>query len=613
MKHRLFFLLAHGGLGWVSLQLAFLARFYLDPLPLRYQAMMWGTLPWAFLVKALAADAAGLTRCLWRYASFEDLRSVVAASVLGSAGLAALAFLLEGGGYPNGPLVLDFLITFAFFAAVRLSGRLFSAGGRGVRGWQKRGRSRVLILGAGDSGDLAIRHVQQSATLGVEVAGVLDDDPEKRGLRLHGVEVRGPLGRLDDLLAGERVDEVVVALPDAPPDVIRRIFETTSLHGCKVKILPAFRELNQRNLLDNPIRNLRLSDFLGRDQVQLDPAPVRESLKGCAVLITGAGGSIGSELARQIRGFPVRRLVMLDCAESALFEIGEEIRDLAPALEFETVLCDIRQKDELEEVFSRMKPDVVFHAAACKHVPMMEAHPLDAARTNVLGTEHVVRCAVRADVKRLLHVSTDKAVSGRSVMGASKAWSERVVVRAARETGRAYSCVRFGNVLGSNGSVIPLFEKQLARGGVLKVTHEEATRYFMTIEEAVHLLIHSESLQGVGEVFILDMGRPVRIKELAEQLLRLSGKHRPGDSDIQIVGLRPGEQLHEKLHTEHETLVSTGIPKINKLSSFRPEDAKQLAEKLDALRAAVRDRDAARIRHCLLDVRDRDDVESVGG
>jgi len=601
MKQRILFLILHGLAGWFSLRVAFLARFYLNPLPDSYLRMMWETLPLALIAKALAAETAGLTRRLWKYATFQDLRDVLIGAALGSLFLVPVAEGMTRGHYPNGPLLLDFLFTVFFFGLIRFSGRLIREGRQDLLQFQRKDATRVLILGAGDHGERAIRYLRQGSRSGIKLVGVLDEDPEKKSLLLHGVRILGPLKSLKDVLTRDAVDEVVVALPDAGRGRLREVFLTASACGCTVGILPDLQELRDFDALANPIRTLKLSDFLGREPVKLDPKPIEEGLRDCVALITGAGGSIGSELARQLAAFPLKALYLLDQSESALFDIDQELREEREGLHLVTLLCDVRSPEDVRAAFAAASPDVVFHAAACKHVPMMEAHPLEAARTNVLGTHQVVRAACEAGVKRFLHVSTDKAVAAESVMGASKALSEQIILAAAASSGFAYSCVRFGNVLGSSGSVIPLFEKQLKRSGILRVTHEDATRYFMTIEEAVQLLIHAESLRGRGEVFLLDMGEPVKIRDLAEQMLRLSGRTGGADAHIQLVGLRPGERLHERLHTDAEDLLETGIPKIRKIKHARPTDTASMRARIAEVELLVRKRDAAQIRSLLFE------------
>ena len=595
MKYRIFFILLYAFAAWMALKLAFMLRFYFDPLPFRYDEMLLQTLPLVMICKALAADVFGLTRSMWRYASFRDLKAVTLAALTGSLLFLPLVWWAQGAGYPNGPLLLDLMLCFGFFTVIRFSGRFWDEGLRLFRGKDHQNPLRVLVLGADLRGQMALRFLQEGSPTPVRVLGFLDDDPVNIGRRLLGVPILGSLADLPGILDKHLIQELVISDAKAGPEKIREVFEMASPRGCRVSLLPEFTGTGPHA---NPIRELKMSDFLGRQAVALDPAPLHAALGGMTVLVTGAGGSIGSELCRQIAALPVARLLLLDFSETALFEISEEIGGQnAPV---EVLLCDIRFPEDLQAVFDRFRPDVVYHAAACKHVPMMESHPLDAARTNVLGTRNVVACAKAAGVKRLLHVSTDKVVEAEGIMGASKAYGEAVV----RSAG--YSCVRFGNVLGSSGSVIPLFEKQWTRDGVLQVTHPEATRYFMTIEEAVQLILHAEALQGTAEVYILDMGEPVKILDLARQMISMKRGQKSevggqGEEGISIVGLRAGERVHERLHTEREALEGTPVPKVNKLSGVFSDAG--LAEALQALESAVAKRDEAEIRSRLLGAR----------
>lgn len=595
---RLVFLVVHMLLAVVALVGAFVIRFYLRPFSEMYVQMMWLSLPWAVASKAIGAELAGLTRVIWRYASFQDIRQVFFANLIGSFLFVPACYLLVSPSYPKGPLLLDFLLCFCLFAGFRFSGRACTEGLKGFRGFQRTTKLPVLILGAGDEGELALRYLWHSTVRPLRVVGFLDDNWRLHGHTLHGVPVLGNTGEMERIIRDHGVREVVVALPGPRPAELRELFRSAVENGCRVGILPKL-SMEESTVHASPIRDVKLSDFLGRDPVELDPAPVREGLAGQRVMVTGAGGSIGAELCRQIATAPVGALLLLDNAENPLFEITEEISSIAPQLKLESLLCDIRFQKDLDTVFQSFRPTVVFHAAACKHVPMMELHPVDAARTNVLGTRNVVGACLATGVERLLHVSTDKAVEATGLMGASKALSEQVVRQAARNHGKRYACVRFGNVLGSNGSVIPLFEKQLKRGGPLKVTHREATRYFMTLEEAVDLMLHAEALGGEGETFILDMGEPVSILKLAEQMLQLSGLHTQDGGGIEIVGLRPGERLHERLYSEAQTLEPTRIPKVNRLVEEPVTGDPQLDRKLERLAEAVNRLDGDKVRTLL--------------
>ena len=601
MLFRALFLILYAFLGGIALWGAFTFRFYFDPLPFRYEEMLFRLMPWALVLKGVSAELLGLTRAIWRYASFRDLKSVVLAAIVGSILFFPVAWTLTEGAVPNGVLLLDALLTVALFTGIRFSGRFWAEGFSLFKRLRGPDCEQVLILGGGSRGEIALRVIGSMMSDKVRVIGLLDQGASSVGRTLHGIPVLGTPADLGQVLMGRDVQEIVMALPDKDPEEVRRVFLLASAAGASVSIMPEMAPLEE-HAHTNPIRELRMSDFLGRAPVALDPEPLQAALQGQRVLVTGAGGSIGSELCRQLAQLPLAELVLLDFSETALFEIMEELRSAECGVRME--LCDIRNRSELHAVFETHHPDVVIHAAACKHVPMMEQHPLEAARTNVLGTRNVVEAAKAIGVERLMHVSTDKAVNPEGVMGASKAWSERV----AHAVG--YACVRFGNVLGSSGSVIPLFEKQWSRSGKLQVTHKDATRYFMTIEEAVLLILHAEALREAGRIYVLDMGEPIRILDVARQMvaLRAGGAKRmeqgaEGTEDhIEIVGLRPGERLHERLHTEVEALKETGVEKIRFIASVDADtpEASALADTLTTLEEFIASLNEEGVRSLLL-------------
>lgn len=575
MRTRIFFFILHGLAGVLALRGGFWLRFYFNPLPPGYEEMMRLSLPWAFWIKGMAAEASGLTRCMWRYASFRDLLPVVIGGGVGVLGLVGALNLRFETHYPNGPLLLDAWITWFLFALIRFSGRLYYGFREGALKWNVREADRVLLLGAGDGAYVALRMLAHLGKGPVRVVGLLDPDPRLVGRKLYGYPILGGPEKLEDVVRRRRISEVVVTMPDVAQTQLREWVAVLSDYGSRISTVPSLGTVENDPLHTQPLRELDVREFLGRNPVELEPTGVAEGLRGEVVLVTGGGGSIGSELCRQLLRFPLQRLVVVDDSETALFELGESLRGVSgERLRLE--LADVRRAGDLDAVFCRCGAGVVFHAAAYKHVPMMEASPLNAARTNVLGTRNVVEAAKRAGVKRLLYVSTDKAVEASGVMGASKAWGERI----ARSAG--YSCVRFGNVLGSSGSVVPLFEHQWREDMCLRVTSEKATRYFMTVEEAVTLILHAESLREAGQVYVLDMGEPVRILELARQMVRLKGGGDEVDRHIQIVGLRPGEREHERLHSDSEDLGETGIPKIRRVRGLSAVEMEEALVRLEA-------------------------------
>ncbi len=564
MPNRMVILFFHALLGGLALILAFLIRFDFQPLPERYLHMLWVTFPISVGLKVLAAEILGLNRGLWRYASLADLFRILQAALLATLVFIPIVLLFVGHGYPRGIYGLDFILTVAFLAGPRLLGRHWiREKPRSL--FRKEEGTPTLILGAGDAGELALRQLRQTKGRSHRVVGFLDDDPAKRGLSIHDVPILGSSHEAAKLFSSMGIEVLVIAIRDPGKPLLERISQICGEHAVEVRILPTLQDLLTGEVQVKPVRPLRLEDLLGREPVQLDPAPVEEALKGKRVLVTGAGGSIGSELCRQISRYQPEALCVLDHAENALFEIEQELKETRNSLTLQASLCDIRETLALDQLLREFQPHVLFHAAACKHVPMMESHPAEAVRTNLFGTRNVLQAARIHDVERFLFVSTDKAASPRNVMGATKFLAEQLVRKTAEETGRPYSCVRFGNVLGSRGSVVPVFERQIAQGGPVRVTHEEATRYFMTIPESVQLILQADAHAEPGDVFILDMGEPVRILELAKNLIKLSGFKPDQNMEIRIVGLRPGEKLHETLTSAQEAVLATEIPHLNRL------------------------------------------------
>src|SRR4051812_31784860 len=432
------------------------------------------------------------------------------------------------------------------------------------RGLVARGKE-VIVVGAGDAAQLIIKELLKSPSLGYTPIGLVDDDPRKKNLRVHNVRVLGMTEELPRILQENRPDEVLIAIPSASGGVRQRIVDITREAGVPVKTLPGIYELiSGENDLAGQIRPVQVEDVLGREPVEVDLQAVAAYVRDATVLVTGAGGSIGAELCRQIARIGCKRLILVDQAETPLFEIERELvseRGFAPSV---PVLADVGNRSKMRHVFERYTPAVVFHAAAYKHVPLMEANPLESVRNNTLATRVMAEVAIEFRAERFVLVSTDKAVNPKTVMGQSKALCEWIVEAygAREDIATRFVAVRFGNVLGSSGSVIPIFRRQIERGGPLTVTHPEMTRFFMTIPEAVSLVIQAGAIGGRGDVFVLDMGEPVRIIDLAMQMIRLSGKEPERDIEVQVVGSRPGEKLHEDLWGEGEVAEPTQHPKI---------------------------------------------------
>jgi FlaA1/EpsC-like NDP-sugar epimerase len=508
----------------------------------------------------------GLYEHWWRYVSIRDVwRTILAVSAAALCTATALYFWdpLNGSRLPRGIVVIDWILVLAFVTGARLLVRTLieRPGGRRL---VSRGKE-ALVIGAGDAGQLVVREMLRSPRLRYTPIGLVDDDPRKKNMRLHGVRVLGTTRDLPRLLAENPPDEVIIAIPSAAGEVRQAVVNACRDASVPVKTLPGVHELIAGDLaLSQQLREVQVEDVLGREAIELDVPSVASYVSGATVLVTGAGGSIGSELCRQIAALGARKLVLVDHAENALVEIERELQRDRGFTATVPALADVRDPAKMRRLFERHHPTVVFHAAAYKHVPLMEANPLESVRNNVLGTRVVAGTAAEHGTKRFVLVSTDKAVRPKNVLGQTKALCEWIVESAAAREGNGtrFISVRFGNVLGSSGSVIPLFRRQIERGGPVTVTHPDMERYFMTIPEAVQLIIQAGAIGESGDVFVLDMGKPVRIVDLANNMIRLSGKEPGRDISIEFIGVRPGEKLREDLWSEDEESVPTVHPKI---------------------------------------------------
>ena len=543
--------------------LAWLIRFefYVPP---EMVGVMRQTLPVLVIAKALGFLASGQFRGWWRYVSIRDVLPIAAGSALGSVLFAAAVWGLWGPSHvPRSIYLLDWVNTLTLVLGARY---LIRMGRESLgRGGQVAER-RVLIVGAGAAGQMIAREIAENASLGMEHVGFVDDDREKIGTRIHGVKVLGSHGKIADLCGKYDIDEIVIALPSAPASVVRHIVEHCRGVSATFRILPGIGDLIDGKVSIRALRNVNLEDLLGRDPVGLDAELLHRHITGRTVMVTGAAGSIGSELCRQIARLSPGRLILFEIAESPLFFLEMEMREMFPTLGLVPVIGDVRDRGRVEEIIRAHQPAIIFHAAAYKHVPMMELHPVEAVKTNVLGTRIVAEAAAKFGVGRFVLISSDKAVRPTNVMGATKRVAELVIHNIAnREGSTVFVAVRFGNVLDSVGSVIPIFRRQLVTTGKLTVTHAEASRYFMLIPEAAGLILQAGAMGEGGEVFVLDMGEPVKIVDLAKNLIRLSGKELGVDAEIVYTGLRPGEKLHEELIVEGEDVSGTDHPKVMKL------------------------------------------------
>ena len=570
VRHRRPLVMAvHALLVAVAYAIGFLLRFDGPVPPDAVQAFQLTVMP--LVVIRLAAFALfGMHRGFWRHFGHHDLVSLAKAVALGTV-IFTLALLVGGrlGPVPRSVVLMEAMLTFLMAGGSRLAVR-------SSREWLVRRRvgegdregRRMLVVGAGVAGERLLRQLDHSCADGMQLhpVALLDDDPDKWSMSLHGVPVLGAISHLGEVVQRKSISLVVIAITRATPAELRRIVDLCLAAKVEFKRLPSMREMLQGSARRGELAEVELEHLLVREPVAFDPELVARDLAGSVVLITGGAGSVGSELARQIARVGPARLVLVEQAESALYFVHLELERTHPLVETIPVVADITHRDALARIFEKYRPDHVYHAAAYKHVPMMEANAAEAVRNNVLGTLQVAECAARSGTSRFVLISTDKAVRPSSVMGATKRVAERIVLgwpslRASRTEFRA---VRFGNVLGSEGSVVPLFRRQLARGGPLTVTHPDVRRYFMTLPEAAQLVLHAAALpNAAGRIAMLDMGEQVKILDLAENLVRLSGLEPYRDIPISFTGLRPGEKLHEGLMSAVESTTPSGVAKIS--------------------------------------------------
>ena len=584
--------------------LAYQLRFD-EGVPDRFAELRDGSLAIAVIGTVVVFWAFGLYRHWWRYADRSELlrvpQAMLVATLVMVGGIAVLdpAYVttpsgLAGLSPPAGVIGLFFLLGLVLTLGARFVVRAFFE--RPVNSRVARNARSVLIVGAGDGGRLVLREILRNPDLGLRPVGFVDDDPAKRNMRISNLRVHGGTDELQRILEDVEPDEVIIAIPSAPGHLRAQVVTACRSRGVQVRTLPTVFELLQTGgHMVKQVREVRVEDVLGREPVRMEIERVGEYLAGRCVLVTGAGGSIGSELCRQIARVGPSRLVLLDHAEDNLFAIEQELVNDRHVLNAVAVIADCKEEERMREVLGEHRPDVVFHAAAYKHVGMMEANPVEAVRNNAIATRVMTHVAGSLGVRTFILVSTDKAVAPATVMGASKALAEWQVEAAGHEfPDTLFASVRFGNVLGSSGSVVPIFRRQIAAGGPVTVTDPTMTRYFMTIPEAVQLIVHAGSLARGGETFVLEMGEPVRIMDLAVQMIRLSGLEPGRDIAIDVVGPRPGEKLHEELFNTYETPAPTAAPRI--LRADRPPLNPDWVEAtFDEIGLLVLEGDAARL------------------
>ena len=557
-------LLTHLALVVLANYLAFWLRFD-GAIPDWAMALFAQTLPLLIAIRMLMFAPFRLYQGMWQYTSIWDFRNIIVSSILG---IAVFYCTVQWGigleKYPRSIYVLDTIVLIGLMGAIRLSRRFYRDA------THRTSETRVLIYGAGDAGERLVRALKHSSANGFKAVGFIDDDPDKTGLRIHGMRVLGGRQHLSRIMAEVAPHVVLLAMPSAKPRIMRDLVKLLEPHKVRIQTVPDLHSILEGHVEITKIRNLAVEDLLERAPVGLDVTPLRRLIKGKSIMVTGAGGSIGSELCRQIAALEPSCLVLFERYENSLFAIHNELLDRARETPAFPIIGDVGDEVRVDTILKRFKPAIIFHAAAHKHVPLMEGSPCEAVKNNVRGTRIVAQAAARCGVERFIMISSDKAVNPTSTMGATKRVAE-LVVQSLEERGKTkLMTVRFGNVLGSNGSVVPRFLEQIKTGGPVTITHPDIRRFFMLIPEAVQLVLHAAALGENGATYVLEMGEQIKIVDLARNLIRLSGLIPEEDIAITFIGLRPGEKLYEELIGPDETIEQSGLEKIQKVKSGHP-------------------------------------------
>lgn len=570
----------------ISLIMAYFLRFELNVqnIPERFLNEIPQLIVIVIIVKVSSFFVFKLYSSLWRYAGIYELINIVIASFASNTLMLGYVFLSKTP-IPRSIFIITFFIDVFVIGGIRFSYRIFR---RMVRSdfFLKRDPKKILIIGAGDAGASLINEYRLHPELKCTPVALIDDSLGIQGKKLSGITVAGTRKDIIKVAEEKDIDEIIIAIPSASTNTINELFTICSNTRCKVKILPSVAQIIDETVVIQKIRDVSIEDLLQREPVVLDLEAITSYMEGQTILVTGGGGSIGSELCRQIASFSPKQLIILDNYENNAYEIQNELLASYPSLNLLTVIANVREKPRLEYIFRSYRPDIIFHAAAHKHVPLMEANPTEAIKNNVFGTMNVAECADKFGAKRFVMISTDKAVNPTNIMGATKRVAEMIIQAYSRQSKTEYVAVRFGNVLGSNGSVIPLFKKQIEQGGPVTVTDPEIIRYFMTIPEAVQLVLQAGAMAEGGEIFVLDMGEPVKIYDLARNLIKLSGFEPDVDIKIEFTGLRPGEKLYEELLLAEEGIQAT---KNNKIYVAQPlhTDLAILKREIEYLREII--------------------------
>lgn len=566
MKSNRRFLMLDVILVTISLYLALILRFDFK-IPVEYITFFKVSIIPVIIIIIICNKIFNLYDFIWKYASIDELISIIYSVSISNIIFILYSYLISYKllrsihyRFPFTVHIIFWLLCVIALGGTRFVYRIIAGRDGGVASSVE--NKKVLIVGAGDAGAMLIKEVKKHKSLNYDIIGLIDDDVSKIGQVINGIKVLGTRREIIKICDKKEIEEIFITVPSIPFQERREIYNICKKTNCKLKTLPGIYEIISGDVNISQLRDVDINDLLGRNPIKLNNDNINEYIKDKVVLVTGGGGSIGSELCRQIVRFFPKKLIILDIYENNAYDLQMELKYKYPELDLEVIIASIRDFERLKEIFGRYRPYVVFHAAAHKHVPLMENNPAEAIKNNIIGTYNVVKCSHLYKVRRFVQISTDKAVNPTNIMGATKRFCEKIIQAFDRESKTEYVAVRFGNVLGSNGSVIPLFKKQIKQGGPVTVTHPDINRFFMTIPEAAQLVIQAGAMAKGGEIFVLDMGEPVKIVDLARDLIRLSGLKPDEDIKIEFTGLRPGEKLYEELLMDEVALTSTEHEKI---------------------------------------------------
>ncbi len=582
-----------------SFLLAFYLRFdqnlYTSPDMNKYLVIYFDIIIAVVIIKVLVLFMMKMYDTLWSYATISDFSRLVIASILGSTFFMTYMILTEQR-LPRSIFILTFIFDTIFYSVTRFSYRFYKSQNINLASMKsKKNQKRVLIVGGGIAGSNIIQELKINDDLNAVPICVVDDNVQKIGKIINGVPILGTRFSIRDLVIVHNIDQIIIAIPSASKKELSEILRETTQTECDLKIVPDMTEILDGSFIHSKIRNVEISDLLGRDEIKLSVEEMETYLRGKVILVTGAGGSIGSEICREIAKFLPEKLLLLDIYENNVFALQNELVRTNPDVLTEIVIASVRDKKRIFDIVGQNKPFVIFHAAAHKHVPIMEDSPEEAIKNNIFGSYNIMEAAKKFGVDRFVLISTDKAVNPTNVMGATKRITEILVKSYINCTTTKFVAVRFGNVLGSNGSVIPTFKTQIENGGPITVTHKDITRYFMTIPEAARLVIQASSFGQNGEIFVLDMGDPVKILDLAENLIRLSGLTPYEDIDIEFIGLRPGEKMFEELILDKDGCLETVYEKILIEKQQDILDNEYVDKMLDDFKVAISNNDDVRV------------------